>query len=263
MSAHTEQNTICVCTEDLLASVHRLDDNFTELMSFRIDDFVGGYGQRPVQLAWLPRVIPTRSYNEGQSSVSSNGFLVLSFCEPPWAPAGWGILILDASGDSMVRDYDAEQIYLVQEVDGVRVVVLSSSGMPSSDDELLRAIPTTTMAIFRPGSVEPGAMLTDALDALDERDPRCDATIKDLCERELLEEAVETCIEAAKFERDSKIQMKLMRAAAYGSRFLDEELDVPLQTEMKGKQFYRLFGRLYDNKCLEYFTKIQQVAPEL
>ena len=66
-------------------------------------------------------------------------------------------------------------------------------------------------------------MLVDALDALHERDPRCDATIKELRERELLEEAVETCIEAAKFERESKAQIKLFRAAAYGSRFLEED----------------------------------------
>lgn len=232
MSAHTEQNTICVCTEDLLASVHRLDANFTELMSVRIEEFVGGYGQRPIQLAWLPQVSSFSSSSaslldsdeeDEVSDTDCKGFLVLSFREPPWAPTGWGVLILDAAGDSMVRDYDAEQIYLVQEVDGVRIVVLSSSGMPSSDDELLRAIPPCTMSIFRPGSVEPGAMLTDALDALDERDPRCDATIKELCEREMLEEAVETCIEAAKFERNAKTQMKLMRAAAYGSRFLDED----------------------------------------
>ena len=233
MSVHTNINTICVCTEDLLASVHLLDSNFTELMSVPVDEFVGGYGQQPVQLAWLPRDVRLASLStldsddndddDSDSGEISNGYLVLSFREPPWAPAGWGVLIVSPSGDSMVRDYDCEQIHLVQEVDGVRVVVLASDGSPSSSDELLRAIPNSTMSIFRPGSVEPGAMLTDAFDALGERDPRCDAAMKELCERELLEEAVETCINAAKFERDTKQQMQLIRAAAYGSRFLEDD----------------------------------------
>ena len=150
-----------MCTEDLLASVHRLNDEFTELMSVRIEEFVGGYGQLPAQLAWLPRVGQSSSSASGSDSEDmgtvgdSSGFSSL-LSQPPWAPTGWGILILDGSGDSMVRDYDADQIILVQEVDGVRVVVTSSNGIPSSDDELLRAIPPSTMSIFRPGSVEPG-----------------------------------------------------------------------------------------------------------
>lgn len=66
-------------------------------------------------------------------------------------------------------------------------------------------------------------------EALNDRDPICEASIKDLKTMDVLDEAVESCIEAAKFERDITLQLSLVESAAYGARFLadpDDQHDI-------------------------------------
>jgi hypothetical protein len=64
---------------------------------------------------------------------------------------------------------------------------------------------------------------------LNERDPICESSIQDLKTRDVLDEAVESCIEAAKFERDITLQLSLVKSAAYGARFMldaDDQHDI-------------------------------------
>ena len=64
---------------------------------------------------------------------------------------------------------------------------------------------------------------------MNERDPICESSIQDLKTRDVLDEAVESCIEAAKFERDITLQLSLVKSAAYGARFMldaDDQHDI-------------------------------------
>ena len=170
MSSHPSLNHICLCTEDLVASVHFLSgggNNFETIMSVKIDNEVMGNSFcTPKELGWCPRDGGGGGTGSsggggggGDNGSCGDGFMVLSFERPPWCPEGWGLVIVDKTGDVVLRDY-SDRIHLVQETDGVRVVCETGGGC--EDDELIRALPTSTMNIFSPGSISPGAMLKDA-----------------------------------------------------------------------------------------------------
>jgi hypothetical protein len=172
MSSHPSLNHICLCTEDLVASVLFLSgggNNFDTIMSVKIDNEVMGNSFcTPKELGWCPRDGGGGGTGSsggggggggGDNGSCGDGFMVLSFERPPWCPEGWGIVIVDKTGDVVLRDY-SDRIHLVQETDGVRVVCETGGGC--EDDELIRALPTSTMNIFSPGTISPGAMLKDA-----------------------------------------------------------------------------------------------------
>jgi hypothetical protein len=159
MSSHPTLNHICLCTEDLKASVHCLDGSgsFETIVSIKIDnEIMGNSFCTPNELGWCPRNGSNKSSSSGGSH---DGLMVLSFEKPPWCSDGWGTIIVDQSGDSVLRDY-SDRVHIVQEIDGVRIV--SETGGSCEEDELIRCIPSSTMNIFNPGSISPGAMLKDA-----------------------------------------------------------------------------------------------------
>ena len=219
MSSHPTTNHICLCTENLMASVHLLDNHdntFDTLMQVQINnDVMGNAFCVPKELGWLPRGENIR-----------DGFMVLSFEKPPWCPDGWGIIIIDSKNNYILRDYaDCIEIKLVQEVDGIHVIVIDNDANLNEADELLRAVPVATMNIFSPGSLSPGAMLKDAKNALNERDPRCNEHILELKNGDSLDTAIESCIDGCKFERDLSVQLSLVESATYGARFLMDSDD--------------------------------------
>ena len=111
---------------------------------------------------------------------------------------------------------DTEHLYLLPEMDCCRVLTDSSV-------HLLQRVPPTTAALLRIGSIEPAAMLLDAADAFDAGLPASDEAARAI--EEQIDEAIQTCIEAASREFDILLQKRLMRAASFGMHFSFKNVD--------------------------------------
>lgn len=103
------------------------------------------------------------------------------------------------------------RVHLMSESDGIRIINGSFS-------EFLQKVPLAVESIFRIGSTTPGAVLYDAMELYENRNPRAEECIRGLANE--LENAVDTCIEAAVNEFDHDVQKQLMRAASFGKCFL-------------------------------------------
>ena len=84
---------------------------------------------------------------------------------------------------------------------------------------MVNQVPITTENIFKIGSTHPAALLYDALDHFDKRNPRADENIR--CIKHDLSDAVSACVEAAGYEFSYTTQRTLLRAASFGKCFLD------------------------------------------
>ncbi|WVR04982.1 hypothetical protein IAU60_001994 [Kwoniella sp. DSM 27419] len=126
---------------------------------------------------------------------------------------GWGgrVVIVGPAGDSLAYDYPPA-VHLVGELDGLRII-------SSSSCEFVQKVPECTLAVFRPGSSHPAAILYDALDHFERKSPKADESIRSI--RPDLANAVDTCIEAAGREIDVTWQRKLLKAAQFGRAFMD------------------------------------------
>lgn len=123
-----------------------------------------------------------------------------------------GVLMVGPFGDWLRFPYEeSKNAYLIPEIDCCRVV---------TDDavEILQRVPPATAQLLRLGSIEPSAMLLDASDAFVAGSPSSDTAVRAI-PSETLEEAIETCIEAAAKEFDTLTQKRLLRAASYGMKF--------------------------------------------
>ncbi|RHZ79068.1 hypothetical protein Glove_152g21 [Diversispora epigaea] len=121
------------------------------------------------------------------------------------------VLMVGPFGDWIKYSYD-DSIYLIPEVDGVRVI--------SSDKcEFLQKVPNATEEIFKIGNTVPPAILFDALDHFEKGSPKADENIRII--RPVLADAVDTCIEAAGHEFNQYWQRALLKAAAFGKAFLE------------------------------------------
>ncbi|CAG8511137.1 12226_t:CDS:10 [Acaulospora morrowiae] len=121
------------------------------------------------------------------------------------------VLMIGPFGGYIKYPYDYS-IYLIPEVDGVRVI--------SSDKcEFLQKVPNVTEEIFKIGSTTPAAMLFDALEHFDNKNPKADDHIRNI--RPELTDAVNSCIEAAGHEFNQSWQRNLLKAAAFGKAFLE------------------------------------------
>eukprot|EP00211_Chloroparvula_japonica_P005283 CAMPEP_0119139206 /NCGR_PEP_ID=MMETSP1310-20130426/27101_1 /TAXON_ID=464262 /ORGANISM="Genus nov. species nov., Strain RCC2339" /LENGTH=819 /DNA_ID=CAMNT_0007130473 /DNA_START=263 /DNA_END=2719 /DNA_ORIENTATION=+ len=105
-----------------------------------------------------------------------------------------------------------DPIHVITEVDGARIL---SNGYC----EFLQKVPLATENIFKIGSTHPAAILYDALDHFDKKNPRADESLRTI--RYELAEAVAACIEAAGYEFNITAQRTLLRAASFGKCFLD------------------------------------------
>lgn len=113
------------------------------------------------------------------------------------------------------------------ESDGLRVV-------SSTTCDFVQKVADSSLAVFRPGSTHPSAILFDALDQFDKKSPKADESIRAI--RPDLANAVDTCVEAAGREPDAYWQKRLLRvswrvhdwrakslcqAAQFGRAFMD------------------------------------------
>lgn len=106
-----------------------------------------------------------------------------------------------------------DSIHLVTEIDGIRILSLSTC-------ESLSKVASCTSMVFTPGSTSPAAILFDAMDHFDKHSARvADEHIRNI--RKKLSEAVEVCVQAAGREFEPRWQQRLIKAAAFGKVFLD------------------------------------------
>ena len=103
----------------------------------------------------------------------------------------------------------------IPECDGVRVV-------SNELCEFLSRVPSSTEDIFRIGSFSPPALLFDALEAFEAEDAKADENIRSIREKDSLQMAIESCVDAGAHEFDTMTQRKLLRAAAFGKLYLEE-----------------------------------------
>ncbi|CAG8571415.1 7902_t:CDS:10, partial [Paraglomus occultum] len=121
------------------------------------------------------------------------------------------VLMIGPFGDFIKYSYD-ETIYLIPEVDGVRII--------SSDKcEFLQKVPRETEDIFKIGSTAPAAMLFDALEHFEKKSPKADENIRSI--KTELADAVDDCIKAAGHEFSPDWQRALLKAASFGKAFLE------------------------------------------
>lgn len=100
------------------------------------------------------------------------------------------------------------------EVDGLSIQSLLKR-------EFLQKVPQQIDEVFRIGSTNSAALLFDAHDLYEQRNPKADETIR-LIKKDLLS-AIQICIEAALNEFDISLQKKLLRAANFGRAYLTKQ----------------------------------------
>ncbi|XP_049789392.1 vacuolar protein sorting-associated protein 16 homolog isoform X2 [Schistocerca nitens] len=111
------------------------------------------------------------------------------------------LLLVGRQGDSTKYGYDSG-VYLVPEMDGVRVLSLFSH-------EMIQKVPVVVQEIFRINSNDPGSYLFEASKQFQKGSHRADEYIRIV--KDKLEEAVKNCIEAAGYEFDTDTQKMLIR----------------------------------------------------
>ncbi|XP_049939915.1 vacuolar protein sorting-associated protein 16 homolog isoform X2 [Schistocerca serialis cubense] len=111
------------------------------------------------------------------------------------------LLLFGRQGDSTKYGYDSG-VYLVPEMDGVRVLSLFSH-------EMIQKVPVVVQEIFRINSNDPGSYLFEASKQFQKGSHRADEYIRIV--KDKLEEAVKNCIEAAGYEFDTDTQKMLIR----------------------------------------------------
>ncbi|CAG8569116.1 1317_t:CDS:10 [Ambispora gerdemannii] len=132
------------------------------------------------------------------------------------------VLMVGPFGDWIKHTYD-DAIYLVPEVDGVRVISSDKceflQKLNRTDKSASLLYTDVTEDIFKIGSTTPGAMLFDALDHFEKRSPKADENIRSI--RPELADAVDACIDAAGHEFSQFWQRSLLKAASFGKAFLE------------------------------------------
>jgi|EP00945_MAST-04E_sp_MAST-4E-sp1_P003242 hypothetical protein len=202
MSLHPGKEKVIVCTVDMKVSVLSLDFE-TTFLSVDVSDQIDGL-LTPEGAGWVG----------GMEDDIDNGLVILTFESPPWCRGGAGALGISASGETVswgINTGQGDALAMVQECDCVRIAT-------AEEHVRIEVVPPSSVAMFTVASTDPVAMLKDAWDAFEKRDPNADEAVKLLVEAEQLDDAVEHCIEAALFESEKKMQVSLLSAAAYGSR---------------------------------------------
>nr|ASF90210.1 hypothetical protein SPAR04372 [Bartheletia paradoxa] len=120
----------------------------------------------------------------------------------------WGgkVMLVGPFGGSISYDY-ASDVYLIGEIDGVRIISGSSS-------DFLQRVPESTSSVFSPGSTTPSALLFDAVSALHSGSPKAFEQVRSILPE--LSGAVDDCIESAARENDPHWTKMLLKAAAFG-----------------------------------------------
>eukprot|EP00632_Arachnochrysis_sp_CCMP2950_P003156 CAMPEP_0185720820 /NCGR_PEP_ID=MMETSP1164-20130828/50307_1 /TAXON_ID=1104430 /ORGANISM="Chrysoreinhardia sp, Strain CCMP2950" /LENGTH=852 /DNA_ID=CAMNT_0028388481 /DNA_START=177 /DNA_END=2735 /DNA_ORIENTATION=+ len=102
--------------------------------------------------------------------------------------------------------------HIIPEIDCCRMISTTSC-------ELLQRVPSQIELIHRIGSTDLAAMLYDAVEALEDGDPKADDHIRSVASSEQIALAIRTNVSAAIAEMTPRQQMKYMQTAAYGKNF--------------------------------------------
>ncbi|GMM49649.1 tethering complex subunit [Starmerella bacillaris] len=108
--------------------------------------------------------------------------------------------------------FDDEDLHYFSEIDCLRILGKQSHLM-------LMKVSDAIVTTLKLGSVSPSAILYSCVDQIKSGSPRANQTVNSL-EKPILEQAVNTCIEAALDELFPKVQEKLLRAAMFGKSVL-------------------------------------------
>ncbi|GAX81388.1 hypothetical protein CEUSTIGMA_g8819.t1 [Chlamydomonas eustigma] len=139
--------------------------------------------------------------------------LRLQWCGSDGVAVQWPelLLLVGPFGDHASWPLTGEAVWMVPEVDGLRLV----SG---TRHEILRRLPQSLSDIFKPGSTSPSAMLWEGRDLYEQRSARADRVLRGMSAEEL-QSAVAACIEAAGLDLNPSRQKALLRAACFGAAF--------------------------------------------
>ncbi|KAI0346441.1 vacuolar protein sorting-associated protein 16 [Trametopsis cervina] len=120
-------------------------------------------------------------------------------------------MLVGPFGDTLQYFYTGPT-FAVTEPDGIRV-------MGPDTCEFIQKVPVSSVAVFRPGSTSPSAILYDAWEHFSKRSPKADESIRSI--RPELAAAVDECIDAAGREWNPHWQRRLLNAAKFGKAFID------------------------------------------
>ncbi|EJU02203.1 vacuolar protein sorting-associated protein 16 [Dacryopinax primogenitus] len=161
------------------------------------------------------------------------------------------VLMMGPFGDAL-RYFYASPVHAIGEIDGTRIV-----GAEKCD--FLQRVPSSTDAVFRPGSTSPAATLFDAMTHFERKSPKADENIRSI--RPELVAAVDACIDAAAQEWEPYWQKKLLNAASFGRAFLD--LYDPSEFVAVGQTLKVLnAARYYEIGIPITYTQYQHTSPE-
>ncbi|KAH1027550.1 hypothetical protein HUJ05_001035 [Dendroctonus ponderosae] len=122
------------------------------------------------------------------------------------------VLIVAKNGQFVQDTYD-HAVHLLAEIDGVRII-------SSARHELLQKVPEVVQKIFRINSTEPGSFLLEASKQFQKGSHKANEYITLIKSKSSLEDAVNQCLDAVKYEFDTDIQKMLIRAAQFGKCFI-------------------------------------------
>ncbi|XP_069790601.1 vacuolar protein sorting-associated protein 16 homolog [Narcine bancroftii] len=123
------------------------------------------------------------------------------------------LLFIAGSSEETIKFYLDEDVHLVSEIDGVRII-------SSHSHEFLHEVPPACQDIFKIASMAPGALLLEAHKEYEKESQKADEYLREIKEQNLLFEAVQQCIEAAGNEYEPDMQKALLRAASFGKCFI-------------------------------------------
>lgn len=113
------------------------------------------------------------------------------------------VLMIGPFGDWIKLSYDTP-IIMISEIDGVRILTEDTY-------EFLERVPDAVEDVFRIGSTKPAALLYDAYEHFQKKNPRSDEIIRNI--KPLLEEAADMCIQAAGYEHSISNQKMLLKVS--------------------------------------------------
>lgn len=121
------------------------------------------------------------------------------------------LMIVAINGDSNIYTYDHPAIFLIPEMDGVRVLTKEAH-------EIVQKVPKCVFNIFGIGVTEASSFLFEAHKKFCERSHQADEYLSLIMDK--INIAVDECIKAANFEFDTETQKSLIRAAHFGKGFI-------------------------------------------
>ncbi|XP_015182776.1 PREDICTED: vacuolar protein sorting-associated protein 16 homolog [Polistes dominula] len=135
----------------------------------------------------------------------------IAWCGTEAVICSWNstVMVVGRSAETIVYTYDGP-VYLIPEIDGVRV-------LSNSSHEMIQKVPNVVLKIFRINSTDPASYLLEASKQFQKKSHKADSYI-DLV-KDKLDSAIIACIDGASHEFDFQTQKLLIRAAKFGKGF--------------------------------------------